>query len=70
MRILSFILSLLLVVGIYTAQAVDEDTLLLYLPFDDGAGKNPKDASGNGNQASINGKLKWVKRQIQWSPRI
>lgn len=61
MRILSSILSLLLVVGIYTAQAINEDTLLLYLPFDDGAGKTPKDASGNGNKASINGDLKWVK---------
>ena len=64
MRILSFTLTLLLVVGICTAQAIDEQTLLLYLPFDDGAGKNPKDASGNGNKASINGKLKWVKGKI------
>ena len=44
MRILSFIFAPLLVVGIYTAQAVDEEALLLYLPFDDGAGKSPKDA--------------------------
>ena len=64
MRILSFGLALLLVVGIHTAQAVDEGTLLLYLPFDDGAGKNPKDASGNGNKASIKGDLKWVKGKI------
>lgn len=61
MRIFSLSLTLLFVVGIYTAQAVDEDTLLLYLPFDDGAGENPKDASGNGNKASIKGNLKWVK---------
>ncbi len=64
MRILSLGLTLLLVVGIYTVQAVDEGTLLLYLPFDDGAGKNPKDASGNGNEASIKGDLKWVKGKI------
>lgn len=60
MRILSFFLTLRLVVGIYTAQAVDEDALLLYLPFDDGAGKSPKDASGNENKATIQGNLKWV----------
>ena len=64
MRPLSFALAVVLVVGIYTTQAVDENTLLLYLPFDDGAGKNPKDASGNGNQASIKGNLKWVKGKI------
>ena len=64
MRLLSFGLALVLVVGIYMAQAVDENTLSLYLPFDDGAGKNPKDASGNGNQASIKGNLKWVKGKI------
>ncbi len=64
MRILSFGLALMLVVGICTAQAVDEDALLLYLPFDDGAGKNPKDASGNGHKASIKGNLKWVKGKI------
>lgn len=64
MRILSFLLTLMLVVGIYTAQAVDEETLLLYLPFDDGTGKSPKDASGNENKASIQGNLKWVKGKI------
>ena len=64
MRILSFGLALVLVVGIYMAQAVDENALLLYLPFDDGAGKNPKDASGNENKASIKGNLKWVKGKI------
>lgn len=64
MRILSFTLALMLAVGIYTAQAVDEDTLLLYLPFDDGAGKSPEDASGNGNKANIKGSLKWVKGKI------
>ena len=62
MRILSIGLPLLLVVGIYTVHKQSmKDTLLLYLPFDDGAGKNPKDASGNGNKASIKGDLKWVK---------
>lgn len=65
MRILSFNLALILAVGIYTVQAVDEDTLLLYLPFDDGAGKSPKDASGNGNKANIKGSLKWVKGKIK-----
>ena len=64
MRILSFGLALVLVVGIYMAQAVNEDALMLYLPFDDGAGKNPKDVSGNGNRASIKGNLKWVKGKI------
>jgi len=64
MRILSFALMLLLAVVTYTAQSVDEDTLRLYLPFDDGAGKNPKDVSGNGNQVSIKGDLKWVKGKI------
>ena len=64
MRMLSFSLALMLVVSIYMAQAVDENALLLYLPFDDGAGKNPKDASGNGNKASIEGNLKWVKGKI------
>ena len=64
MRILSFTLALVLVIGIYIAQAVDENALLLYLPFDDGAGENPKDTSGNGNKASIKGNLKWVKGKI------
>ena len=64
MRILSLALAVVLVVGIYTAQAVDERTLLLYLPFDDSARENPKDASGNENQASIKGNLKWVKGKI------
>ena len=64
MRILSLGLALLFVVGSYTAQAVDENALQIYLPFDDGAGKSPKDASGNGNSASIKGNLKWVKGKI------
>ena len=64
MRTLSFGLAFVLVVGIYMAQAVDEKALLLYLPFDDGAGKSPKDASGIGNKASIKGNLKWVKGKI------
>ena len=42
MRMLSFSLALMLVVSIYMAQAVDENALLLYLPFDDGAGKKPQ----------------------------
>ena len=64
MRILSFGMTLLFVVGIYMAQAVDENALMLYLSFDDGAGKNPKDTSGNENKASIKGNLKWVKGKI------
>ena len=64
MRTLSFIFTFLLTVGTYIAQAADEDALLLYLPFDDGAGKSPKDASGNENKATIQGNLKWVKGKI------
>lgn len=41
-------------------KAVKTEGLVLYLPFDEGAGNTAKDLSGNGNNGTIHG-AKWVK---------
>jgi len=51
-------IALVLLIGSF-AQAQDEG-LLLYLSFDEGAGKAVKDSSGNGNDGELNGGTEWV----------
>jgi len=43
-----------------TSFAQIDNSLVLYLPFDEGTGDIAKDGSGNGNDGVLNGKPKWV----------
>jgi hypothetical protein len=54
-----FIVGLLTIPCIATTTAAEKG-LLLYFPFDEGAGTTAKDASGNNNDGVIKGALKWV----------
>lgn len=42
------------------ADAADDENLVLYLPFDEGAGTAVEDLSGCENHGVINGDVKWV----------
>jgi hypothetical protein len=41
-------------------HALNTEGLVLYLPFDEGSGKEAKDASGNGNDGKLEGNVEWV----------
>ena len=61
---LRFIISTALIAGILLASfavaiAFDKN-LVMYPPFDDGKGVTAKDATGNGNDGTINGDAQWV----------
>ena len=53
------IISFIMLIG-NIAQAIKDDTLVLYLPFDEGSGKTVKDLSQYGNDGDIVGDAKWV----------
>ena len=44
----------------FMAGAVDDDSLVLYLPFDEGSGQEVKDMSGTGNDGTIEGDVDWI----------
>jgi hypothetical protein len=46
--------------GATTSWALDLKGLVLYLSFDEGTGKTAKDASGNKNNADLEGKVDWT----------
>ena len=54
------LLALLLIAFCAGANAVEDDALVLYLPFDEGNGSEVKDLSGSGNDGVINGDVQWV----------
>ena len=46
----------------WSVDAIQEESLVLYLPFDEGAGTNTRDLSLNGHTTTLVGKgVKWVK---------
>jgi len=53
------LLGLILAVALIDVYAVDPD-LVVYLPLDEGEGKNVVDASGNGHDGAIVGNFKWI----------
>ena len=62
MRNLSWLILITLVVTVYltsVASAGLNDGLLIYLPFDDRAGQDASDKSGNGNDAKLIEGAKW-----------
>lgn len=50
----------MLVLCVGSLYAVDMKGLVLYLPFNEGSGTVAKDASGNGNDGALQGKVDWV----------
>lgn len=58
--ILSLMIISLLSMGIVAQAAIKDETLVLYLPFDEGSGKTVKDLSQYGNDGDIVGDVKWV----------
>lgn len=44
----------------HLAQTLDLEGLVLYLPFDEGQGKNAADLSGNGNDGTLENGVEWV----------
>ena len=58
-----FLVLLLSVCALAMGQA--ENFLVGYWPFDDGSGKEAKDASGNGNDGELIGDPKWVEGKYE-----
>ncbi|MBD3182572.1 hypothetical protein GF312_09790 [Candidatus Poribacteria bacterium] len=56
-RILVILFFITITTGVY---AVRDDDLLLYLSFDEGAGVEARDSSGNENHGVINGDVQWT----------
>jgi hypothetical protein len=52
-------LASLILINILACISASEAGIVAYWPFDEGKGKDAKDASGNGNDGTING-AKWV----------
>ena len=50
----------LIVMSALSWAAEFTDGLVVYLPFDEGAGGTTKDASGNKNDGKLEGKIKWA----------
>ena len=50
----------LLVMSALSLAAEFTDGLVVYLPFDEGAGGTTKDVSGNKNNGKLEGKIKWA----------
>jgi len=48
----------------FVASSIDDKSLVLYLPFNEGKGTVAKDYSGNGNDGVIKGATKWVDGKI------
>ena len=44
----------------HLSQTLDLEGLVLYLPFDEGQGKNAADLSGNGNDGTLENGVEWV----------
>jgi len=45
----------------FVAEAIKDNALVLYLPFDEGKGKTTKDLSGKDNNGVLDGDVEWVK---------
>lgn len=59
-----FIITILLLFTVLSTYAVvDKHTVAVWL-FEEGSGKTVKDASGNGHDGEITGKLNWVKGKL------
>ncbi len=52
--------SFVLMLSFYV-EAVKDESLVLYLPLDEGKGKEVKDLSGNENHGKLAGNPEWVK---------
>lgn len=60
-RMLLGLIGMLLVLSLpLVARAIDDEALVLYLPFDEGAGENVEDLSGKENHGTIDGNVDWV----------
>jgi hypothetical protein len=60
-KILWLLLISLLAFSASPSMAVQEESLVLYFPFDEGEGDTANDASGNNNNGIFQGQPKWVK---------
>ena len=57
----SLILTLLIGTLLFVGKAIQgNDSLKLYLPFEEGKGKVAKDKSGNGNDGTLEDETKWI----------
>lgn len=58
--LVSVMIFALLLLFLSAAMGQAEQFLVGYWPFDEGAGKEAKDASGNGHDGELNGDAQWV----------
>ncbi len=59
--ILALLVGTIVLVFPFVAKAIQgDDSLKLYLPFEEGTGKVAKDKSGNGNDGTLEGDTKWT----------
>jgi len=48
----------------FVASSIDDETLMLYLPFNEGSGTVAKDYSGKGNDGVLKGATKWTDGKV------
>jgi hypothetical protein len=65
--ILWFFLLIFLALGASLSIAVQEESLVLYFPFDEEKGDAANDASGNNNNGIFKGQPKWVKGKYDFA---
>tara|TARA_B100000749_G_scaffold226326_1_gene181870 strand:- start:111 stop:884 length:774 start_codon:yes stop_codon:yes gene_type:complete len=59
--ILALLVGSIFLVLPFVGKAIQgDDSLKLYLPFEEGKGKVAKDKSGNGNDGTLEGETKWI----------
>ena len=59
--ILALLVITIVLVSPFVGKAIQgDDSLKLYLPFEEGTGKVAKDKSGNGNDGTLEGGTKWI----------
>lgn len=59
-RISLILVPFLMLFCVLSSSAVDDEDLVLYLKFEEGAGGEAQDLSGNDNHGAVNGDIQWV----------
>jgi len=70
MKNVVFIFVILVIITFIAQSTMAQQNLVLYLPFDEGSGTTVKDLSGNGNNGTINGAVKWTDGKINKAIQI
>ncbi len=55
-----FLTTIFILILPFVSYAIKDDAMVLYLSFDEGNGKKVEDLSGNGNDGTLEGDVKWM----------